>query len=456
MKHIKKILISLLVLTFITNLIMPTHASAATAKYGVIIGDKDNNYSLVDNMIVLSPNGKLMVKVYNLCKALGLMYNYNTTTKKHTIKNPENGRYLVYTNGKKEYQYYSSAASKGTVKTATYKFYYSTVAKSNVVHVATLQHIINYNFYKDMDNYYSHMGYTGIVAYSINGYSSYDIPIADEVINFINAKTFTTKEELLDAVRMNMIMRKTDVTFSTNRKVMEDIGSSNSILKMVLSIDDKNTSKDADYLSLLIDNIEQRWSSIRKIRTDGKGNQTIIESPDDPASLNIQVKYETTLAEERIVDSMIAEILKKLSLSKDNDYDKVKKIHDYIINNTSYDTTYQKSSAYDLLTQKSSVCEGYSLTAYRMFVDAGLESKIITGEGDGQPHAWNIVKVDGQWYNIDLTWDDPITSTGKPMLRYTYFLKNMKDFTNHERDDEFNTPEFSSKYPIAANSYPMQ
>lgn len=453
MKHRKKILISSLIAILITNILIPVHTQASAVNYGVILGDVNNNYKLYNNMIVLSPTNNLMVKAYSVTKALGLTYSYNSTTKKLTIKNPNNGKYLVYTNGKKEYLYYSSATSKGTVKTATHQFYYSSIAKSNVLHVATLQYILGYNFYKEIDNYYSAMGYTGIVVYSMNGYSKYDIPITEEVMTYINSKTFTSKEELLDAVRMNMIMRKSGVTLNTSRNVMDSIGSKSSILKLVQSIDNKDTSKDADYLSLLIDNVNQSWRSTRKVRTEADGSQTIIESPSDPASLTINVQYETTLAMERIVDSKVASIIKKLSLQGNTDYDKVKKIHDYIINNASYDTTYENTTAYDILINKTSVCEGYTLIAYRLFVDSGLESKIITGDGDDQPHAWNIVKVDGKWYNIDLTWDDPISSSGKSILRYDYFLKNSYDFKGHTRYNEFNTTEFKSSYPIAAESY---
>ena len=42
------------------------------------------------------------------------------------------------------------------------------------------------------------------------------------------------------------------------------------------------------------------------------------------------------------------------------------------------------------------------------------------GIGNGGGHAWNKVKVDGSWYNIDLTWDDPVSS--RPILSYDYFL----------------------------------
>lgn len=258
----------------------------------------------------------------------------------------------------------------------------------------------------------------------------------------------------MDAVRMNLIMHKTGITLNTNREVMEELGS-NSVYSRVLAIDNKNTAKDADYLPLLLDKFEQKWLVSYTIITK-YGVKEKVFSPEDPASLTINVQYETTLAQERVVDNRIADILNNLKLEDSSDYEKVKTIHDYIINLASYDTTYMKSSVYDILVDKTAVCEGYTLAAYRLFTDAGLECKIISGRGNGEAHAWNIVKVDGQWYNIDLTWDDPITNTGEQMLRYDYFLKSESDFTDHVRDREFRTKEFINAYPIAGESYPTE
>jgi hypothetical protein len=440
----------------LTNVITPLQTSAAASQFGVILGNKDNYYKLSKDLIVFSPLNNLMVKAYSVCKGLGLSYYYNKTTKKLTIKNPNNYKSLVFTYGKKEFLYYSGSTSQGTVKTAAYKFYYDSTSRSNVIHASTLKYILTYNFYSNMDNYYSEMGYKGIVVYSINGYSRYDIPITNEVINYINAKTFTTKEELLDAVRMNMMMRKTGVTFTTNRGVMNAIGSKSSILKPIKALDNEDTSKDADYLSLLIDNISQSWQVSYAVQTESDGTQTVIEKDSDVAKLTINIVYGTTLAQERVVDSKVASTLLSLKLTNATDYVKVKKIHDFIINYAKYDTTHQKSSAYDILINKTAVCEGYTLAAYRMFKDAGLESKIIIGYGKGEAHSWNLVRVDGKWYNIDLTWDDPISSTGKQILRYDYFLKNTADFKYHVRMDEFNTAAFKAAYPIASESYVMQ
>ncbi|MCL1913580.1 MAG: hypothetical protein FWG10_06855 [Eubacteriaceae bacterium] len=98
------------------------------------------------------------------------------------------------------------------------------------------------------------------------------------------------------------------------------------------------------------------------------------------------------------------------------DAEKVLAAHDYIVANTSYDLPTLnvmdledgKYSAYDALVGRSAVCEGYSL-AFGLLMDRlGIEWKMILSEGMG--HSWNLAKVDGNWFHLDLTWDDPVIS----------------------------------------------
>lgn len=452
MRNLKRCIIGLLVSVLIINMAAPVKADAVAKKYGVILGDQLNNYQLADNLVVVSPTNNLMVKAYSVCKKLGLAYQYDKASKKITIKNPVNNKSLVFILGSKSYTYYSGKGSAGKVKSAAYKCHYNNTAKCNVIHMSTLKYILNYNYYNNLkDTYYGKMGYKALIAYSFNGYSSTDIPITEDVIEFINARTYTDKDELLDAIRMNLLARNTKVELKTNIGVMDGIGINN-LFELVMDIDDPDTARDADYLSLLINSVKSQWSYTVYEYSNGR---KVKGAAGDPASVTQIADYETTLSQERAVDSKLMEIIKELKLDNASDYEKVKKIHDYIINLASYDTSGKKSSAYNLLFDKSAVCEGYALVAYRLFMEAGLPSRIISGRGNGEPHAWNIVKVDGKWYNIDVTWDDPVNSKGKQILRYDYFLKSDKDFTNHIRDAKYETAEFLKKYPIAEESYPM-
>ena len=71
------------------------------------------------------------------------------------------------------------------------------------------------------------------------------------------------------------------------------------------------------------------------------------------------------------------------------------------------------------------VCDGYC-KAFQFFMDVlGIECEIQTG----QNHAWNRVKVGGQWYLVDCTWDDPIyyyNGVRQEVLQYRYFMVREK------------------------------
>ena len=82
-------------------------------------------------------------------------------------------------------------------------------------------------------------------------------------------------------------------------------------------------------------------------------------------------------------------------------------------------------SSLGALKNKYAVCAGYALTFKLLCETAGLECDYVAGTAGGY-HAWNQVKVDGKWYNVDVTWDDPV-SKGKAFddhkyNRYSYFL----------------------------------
>jgi hypothetical protein len=252
------------------------------------------------------------------------------------------------------------------------------------------------------------------------------------------AKTYTKEADVYQLIKKNLMSHQGEFSIEMDTDTMDEIGRDTELMDIVTALDDKDTSKDYDYLKLAMSNWSTEWSwSYQR----GK------------ATLTLSVVYRSTLKQEQTLDTKLDRVRKALDLEDTSDYKKVKAIHDYIIKRVSYDQTYRKHTAYNALINKSSVCEGYALAAYRMFVDAGIECRIITGTANGGSHAWNIVKVDGKWYNIDLTWDDPIMSNGEQVLRYDYFLKNTKEFKDHSRDLEFNTKAFLKAYPIAKNSY---
>ena len=104
-------------------------------------------------------------------------------------------------------------------------------------------------------------------------------------------------------------------------------------------------------------------------------------------------------------------------------------IHDYIINHTEYDKlkyenknddTYKSNTAYGVLIEGYGTCNGYA-DAMEIFLD---KMNIINYKISNEEHIWNLVYLDGKWYHLDLTWDDPISDIN--INRDTYFLINTK------------------------------
>ena len=94
-------------------------------------------------------------------------------------------------------------------------------------------------------------------------------------------------------------------------------------------------------------------------------------------------------------------------------------LHDYLIVNAEYDENLLKLSGYNLLVDGSAVCSGYTAAYQDLMQRAGIECRYVISES--MDHAWNQVKIDGKWYHVDLTWDDP-TPNCEGFVDHTYFL----------------------------------
>ena len=178
-------------------------------------------------------------------------------------------------------------------------------------------------------------------------------------------------------------------------------------------------------------------------------------------TISIVPQYYTDLEEEEEVDAKVKEILEETDFGfVSSDLQRVQKIYDYIYENVSYDTVrknhdgyHKKSTAYAALVQNTAVCQGYAVAMFRLLEEVGVDCRVVTGiatyEGESEYHAWNIVRIDGQYYNLDVTWD-------KELGNHDCFLKTDADLSGHERDEEFSSEEFYGKYPMAEMSYEYQ
>jgi len=117
------------------------------------------------------------------------------------------------------------------------------------------------------------------------------------------------------------------------------------------------------------------------------------------------------------------------------DYDKELALHDYIINHCEYMIDVENRHTGDargFFDYGMCQCAGYADTFWLLGTMAGLEVEIINGDAlkldpelaarfhiETNGHAWNLVKLNGLWYGLDVTWDDPVGD--KPTVAYTFF-----------------------------------
>lgn len=156
------------------------------------------------------------------------------------------------------------------------------------------------------------------------------------------------------------------------------------------------------------------------------------------------------------------ELLRDAILEKINgksDLEKLRYIHNYLVDNIDYETTISKPNIYNIygaLILKECVCEGYAKAFQYLVSAAGFENVIINGKatnttGETENHAWNYVKIDNAWYAVDTTWDDPIIIGGGKLTesnRYQYFLKGSTTMDrNHTSSKKFTEDSMEFEHP---------
>ena len=158
-------------------------------------------------------------------------------------------------------------------------------------------------------------------------------------------------------------------------------------------------------------------------------------SINENGEINLTIEYLYTDAEISAINTKADEILATILTNEMNDYEKIKTIHDYIINNVKYDierneendSKYNSYTAYGPLFEGYATCNGYTDLMAIFLTKIGFNNfKVATTPDEisysTTGHIWNAVYLNDEWLHIDLTWDDPVSSDGKDYLFHTYFL----------------------------------
>ncbi len=121
-----------------------------------------------------------------------------------------------------------------------------------------------------------------------------------------------------------------------------------------------------------------------------------------------------------------------------SDYEKELYVNNYLVENCSYDdkatetenVVKNENDAYGALIDKTAVCEGYARAFQLLCNKLGIECVTISGIADNENHAWNCAKIDGDWYQVDTTWND--TDGKDTITENDYFnLTDEQMYTDH-------------------------
>ena len=182
-------------------------------------------------------------------------------------------------------------------------------------------------------------------------------------------------------------------------------------------------------------------------------------------NVTIKLEYRNTAEQQTYVNTEIQRILKEIIKPNMSEVEKVAAVNEYIVKNTRYEENVPSElnsspyASYALFKGGVGVCQAYAVAAYEMLKALGFEVEYVTGYANGISHAWNLVKVDGQWYNLDTTWNDPSFGASiqnvDDFISYKYFLISDQVIkADHVFDEYASRPKATSERFSAVRQIP--
>lgn len=269
--------------------------------------------------------------------------------------------------------------------------------------------------------------------------------LIDKISSYFDSDGYMAKDKTTDGYNPNSSDAETsDVSTSKEASGLDYIGQ-----KILDNIRVENPSFDLDYkgdINNLGKDIKDKIDNLKYTNPYEAYNVSSydIQASSSVGSSTIKARvnfvYRMTAEMEADLDAKARVIVARIAPNSMSQSKKEIAIHDWIVNNTRYDQSYKIYDPYNTLIKHTGVCEGYTLLAQKMFTIAGIKSIVVEGTAKGEAHSWNMVYIDNKWRNVDVTWDDPVSS--KDILRYDYFnITDSKLSADHTWD--------TSKYPNA-------
>lgn len=149
--------------------------------------------------------------------------------------------------------------------------------------------------------------------------------------------------------------------------------------------------------------------------------------------VEVNVNKQYTDEEIKAINTKIDEISSLIIKDTMSPNDKIKAIHDFIIEHSSYDQekanaivdgkltqtgNYKSETAYGVLLQGYGICSGFSDAMELFLSKVGIPSYKISSA----THMWNLIYIDNKWLHLDLTWDNPVVNGNGKLMLHDFFL----------------------------------
>ncbi len=249
-------------------------------------------------------------------------------------------------------------------------------------------------------------------------YRDYDFEFVQNTENF----SPSNEQDILNIYYTAINAGKTSFTFNCPKEYESCIN------------DVKKLANDQDKLSN-INNYVHPFNGFAHIETEY----------DSLGRVTIGIVKSYTEEDIEMIENRIDELLPQLVNTSLGDVYNIRTIHNYIINNSKYDSLrsdeniiqYKSDIAYGPLFEGYAICGGYTDLMELFLEKLNIKSYKISSD----KHIWNAVFVDNTWQHLDLTWDDPVASDGNDYLEFNYFLIDTKkllslDTTEHVFNQE--------------------
>lgn len=168
--------------------------------------------------------------------------------------------------------------------------------------------------------------------------------------------------------------------------------------------------------------------------------------------VDFTLSYRMNRTQEKDMLAEMNDVLARITTPVMSTLQKIVAVHDYIVRTYSYEL-HTKGSPFSVSTfmaEKRGVCMAYALLFEKMMAMLEIPCYYVIGKADGEGdagHAWNLVKLDGAWYHVDVTWDDIGHAYEQHEIRYRYFLLTDEQIaSNHQWDLDLYPPCTSDRF----------